>query len=95
MDNENERRCINASDANIDDTFIDDTTQPGIGKSPELNFADELENWKIPLENLAKEIDMENERYEKEIEQLKDEKKVGIKFLILIAAKQIKSITCI
>lgn len=75
MDNENERRCINASDANIDDTFIDDTTQPGIGKSPELNFADELENWKIPLENLAKEIDMENERYEKEIEQLKDEKK--------------------
>lgn len=54
------------------DANVDDTTQHG--KSPEVIYVDVLQ----------KEIIMENGRHKKEIEQLKDEKKVGLKFLILL-----------
>lgn len=68
------------------DANVDDTTQHG--KSPEVIYVDVLQ----------KEIIMENGRHKKEIEQLKDEKKVGLSFYFFqrfIAAKQIKSITYI
>lgn len=54
------------------DANVDDTTKHG--KSPEVIYVNVLQ----------KEIIMENGRHKKEIEQLKDEKKVGLKFLILL-----------
>lgn len=68
MSSDNEKRYINGSNANIDETLL----------RTEHRTSVEL------IAELEKKMSMEKERYEKEINQLKDEKKVGPKGAITV-----------